>query len=81
MISGHREVDGMIEHHASMSRTLAEQLELSDGVLRALGAAYERWIGRGPCRRRLATPRLDGSQNGPGLSNALPSRPGPHGGA
>jgi HD-GYP domain-containing protein (c-di-GMP phosphodiesterase class II) len=47
MISGHREVDGMIEHHASISRTLAEQLELSDGVLEALGAAYERWDGRG----------------------------------
>jgi HD-GYP domain-containing protein (c-di-GMP phosphodiesterase class II) len=47
MISGHREVDGMVEHHASMARTLAEQLELSDEVLEALAAAYERWDGRG----------------------------------
>jgi HD-GYP domain-containing protein (c-di-GMP phosphodiesterase class II) len=47
MISGHREVDGMVEHHASLARTLAEQLELSDEVLEALGAAYERWDGRG----------------------------------
>jgi len=47
MISGHREVDGMVEHHASLARTLAEQLELSDEVVEALGAAYERWDGRG----------------------------------
>jgi HD-GYP domain-containing protein (c-di-GMP phosphodiesterase class II) len=37
----------MVEHHASMARTLAEQLDLSDEVLKALGAAYERWDGRG----------------------------------
>ena len=46
-ISGHREVDGMIEHHAAVSRTLAEQLELPAAVLAALAAAYERWDGRG----------------------------------
>jgi HD-GYP domain-containing protein (c-di-GMP phosphodiesterase class II) len=46
-ISGHREVDGMIAHHAAIARTLGEQLELPVPVLDALGAAYERWDGRG----------------------------------
>jgi HD-GYP domain-containing protein (c-di-GMP phosphodiesterase class II) len=47
ILYGHREVDGMIEHHARMARTLGEQLGLADEVLEALGAAYERWDGRG----------------------------------
>jgi HD-GYP domain-containing protein (c-di-GMP phosphodiesterase class II) len=47
MISGHREVDDMIAHHALIARTLGEQLQLPDPVLAALGAAYERWDGRG----------------------------------
>src|SRR5215212_252673 len=47
VLSGHREVDGMIEHHAAIARTLGEHLGLSDDVLEALGAAYERWDGRG----------------------------------
>jgi HD-GYP domain-containing protein (c-di-GMP phosphodiesterase class II) len=47
MISGHREVDDMVAHHAAIARTLAEQLELPDEVLEAIGAAYERWDGRG----------------------------------
>jgi len=47
LISGHREVDGMIEHHARMTRTLAEQLGLSAGVQEGVAAAYERWDGRG----------------------------------
>ena len=46
-LSGHRDVDDMIAHHASMARTLAEQLGLPDGVRIALGAAYEQWDGRG----------------------------------
>ena len=46
-ISGHREVDGMIESHAALARALGEQLELPEAVLAALGAAYERWDGRG----------------------------------
>jgi HD-GYP domain-containing protein (c-di-GMP phosphodiesterase class II) len=46
-LSGHREVDGMIAHHAAIGRTLGEQLELPDDVLSALSAAYERWDGRG----------------------------------
>ena len=47
VLSGHREVDGMIEHHAAIARKLGEQLALPDAVLEALGAAYERWDGRG----------------------------------
>jgi HD-GYP domain-containing protein (c-di-GMP phosphodiesterase class II) len=37
----------MIAHHAAIARSLGEQLELSDQVLDALAAAYERWDGRG----------------------------------
>src|SRR5258708_23491158 len=46
-VSGHRELDGMIGHHAKMTRLLAEQLGLADAVLDGVGAAYERWDGRG----------------------------------
>ncbi len=46
-ISGHRELDGMIESHTALARLLAEQLSLSAGVCDALGAAYETWDGRG----------------------------------
>ena len=37
----------MIAHHAAIARTMAEQLALPDEVLEAIGAAYERWDGRG----------------------------------
>src|SRR5215213_5121490 len=47
VVSGHREVDGMVEHHAAIARTLAEQLELSNAVIDALAAAYEMWDGKG----------------------------------
>src|SRR5215211_4390998 len=47
VLSGHREVDHMIEGHAAIARTLGEQLELPDEVLDALGAAYEMWDGKG----------------------------------
>jgi HD-GYP domain-containing protein (c-di-GMP phosphodiesterase class II) len=46
-LSGHREVDDMIAHHASIARTLAQQLSLPDDVAESIGAAYERWDGRG----------------------------------
>ncbi len=46
-LSGHREVDGMIAHHAAIARTFGEQLGLSSQVLEALGGAYEQWDGRG----------------------------------
>jgi HD-GYP domain-containing protein (c-di-GMP phosphodiesterase class II) len=47
VLSGRREVDHMIAHHAAIARTMAEQLSLPDEVLEAIGAAYERWDGRG----------------------------------
>jgi HD-GYP domain-containing protein (c-di-GMP phosphodiesterase class II) len=46
-ISGHRETDNMIAHHAAIARTLGEHLALPAGVLDALSAAYERWDGKG----------------------------------
>jgi hypothetical protein len=47
VLSGHREVDGMIAHHAAIARTLGEHLSMPDDLLKALGASYERWDGRG----------------------------------
>jgi HD-GYP domain-containing protein (c-di-GMP phosphodiesterase class II) len=47
VLSGHREVDGMIETHTQIARMLGEQLNLSDGVLGSLATAYEQWDGRG----------------------------------
>jgi len=46
-ISGRKEVDGMIERHAALARTLAGELGLPDSVLDSLGASYERWDGKG----------------------------------
>jgi response regulator RpfG family c-di-GMP phosphodiesterase len=46
-LSGHREVDHMVEHHAAIGRALGEQLDLPEAVLDALGAGYERWDGKG----------------------------------
>ena len=46
-LSGHREVDDMIAHHAAIARTLGEQLGLPGEVLEALCGAYEQWDGRG----------------------------------
>jgi HD-GYP domain-containing protein (c-di-GMP phosphodiesterase class II) len=46
-LSGHREVDNMIAHHAAIARSLGEQLGLPNEVLNALGTAYEQWDGKG----------------------------------
>jgi len=46
-LSGRREVENMVAHHARLARTFAEQLGLPDEVLVALGCAYEQWDGRG----------------------------------
>jgi HD-GYP domain-containing protein (c-di-GMP phosphodiesterase class II) len=46
-ITGRREVDSMITHHAGMARSLAEQLSLPDGVMDAVVSSYEQWDGRG----------------------------------
>jgi HD-GYP domain-containing protein (c-di-GMP phosphodiesterase class II) len=47
VVSGHRELDGMISQHARLARTLAEQLELPGAVREGVGAAYEQWDGHG----------------------------------
>jgi HD-GYP domain-containing protein (c-di-GMP phosphodiesterase class II) len=46
-ISGHRELGSMINHHAAIARTMGEQLGLTQGVVDALGSAYEFWDGKG----------------------------------
>jgi HD-GYP domain-containing protein (c-di-GMP phosphodiesterase class II) len=46
-ISGHREVDDMINEHSRRARMLGEQLGLSDAVLDALDKCYEQWDGKG----------------------------------
>ncbi|HZQ85951.1 MAG TPA: HD domain-containing phosphohydrolase [Acidimicrobiales bacterium] len=45
--SGRKELDGMIACHAQNARTLADWLGLSQLVLDAVGASYERWDGKG----------------------------------
>jgi len=51
-VSGHRDFEGMIAHHAAMARSLGEELALREEVLDALAATYETWDGRGwPGRR------------------------------
>jgi HD-GYP domain-containing protein (c-di-GMP phosphodiesterase class II) len=47
LISGRRELDGMIAAHSKVAQTLAQQLGLPEAVLRAVGTAYEQWDGRG----------------------------------
>jgi len=46
-LSGYRELNGMIEHHAEMARLLAEQLGMDTPVLDAVVCSYEQWDGRG----------------------------------
>jgi HD-GYP domain-containing protein (c-di-GMP phosphodiesterase class II) len=47
VLSGHRDMDDMINHHARITLLLAEQLGLPDTVLRALTSVYEQWNGKG----------------------------------
>jgi len=47
VVSGHRDVEGMVVQHARMARALAEQLDLPAETQAALGSAYEQWDGRG----------------------------------
>ena len=47
VLSGHRELDGMISQHARLAQALADQLGLPAEVREAVGAAYEQWDGRG----------------------------------
>ena len=46
-LSGRRDFDEMISHHAEMARELAAELGLPAAVRDALGAAYEQWDGKG----------------------------------
>jgi HD-GYP domain-containing protein (c-di-GMP phosphodiesterase class II) len=46
-LSGHREVEQMINHHAAMARRLAEQLAMPDAVVEGLASGYEQWDGKG----------------------------------
>ena len=43
-LTGHRELDDMISHHAEMARALAAELGLPGAVRDALGSAYEQWL-------------------------------------
>jgi HD-GYP domain-containing protein (c-di-GMP phosphodiesterase class II) len=47
VLSGHREVDGMVETHGQIARMLGEQLRLPEAVLSSLASSYEQWDGRG----------------------------------
>jgi len=46
-LSGHRDLDGMIEQHAALARALATELGLPAEVQEAVGSSYEQWDGRG----------------------------------
>ena len=46
-LSGRKEVDDMMAHHAAIARSLGDELGLPVEVAEALGAAYEQWDGRG----------------------------------
>ncbi len=46
-VSGHKDMDGMIEQHAELARSLGAELGLSPAALEALACSYERWDGRG----------------------------------
>jgi HD-GYP domain-containing protein (c-di-GMP phosphodiesterase class II) len=45
--SGRKELDGMIDRHAALARSLGQELGLGEDVLDALAGSYERWDGRG----------------------------------
>jgi HD-GYP domain-containing protein (c-di-GMP phosphodiesterase class II) len=53
IMSGHREVSGMIAIHGAMAGALAKGLGLPGTVIDAVGSAYEYWNGRGwPGKRK-----------------------------
>jgi HD-GYP domain-containing protein (c-di-GMP phosphodiesterase class II) len=47
VVSGHHELDSMIETHNTFARMFALELGLPDAVGDAVATAYERWDGRG----------------------------------
>ena len=46
-LSGRKELDGMVDRHAELARSLGEELGLGEAVLDALADSYERWDGKG----------------------------------
>ena len=44
---GHKEVDKMVDHHATLARALAAQLGMPTDVVDAVGSSYEQWDGKG----------------------------------
>jgi HD-GYP domain-containing protein (c-di-GMP phosphodiesterase class II) len=46
-LGGFRDLDGMINQHAKLARSLGEQLDLPVAALDGLGGSYERWDGKG----------------------------------
>jgi HD-GYP domain-containing protein (c-di-GMP phosphodiesterase class II) len=46
-VSGHRDLDGMIAHHAALACSLAGEVGLPRSVQDAVGSSYEQWDGRG----------------------------------
>jgi HD-GYP domain-containing protein (c-di-GMP phosphodiesterase class II)/DNA-binding CsgD family transcriptional regulator len=47
VISGRRDLDGMVARHSAVARALAERLGLPEVVQEAVGASYEQWDGKG----------------------------------
>jgi hypothetical protein len=47
LLSGHREIDGMIALHAQLAQNFAKELGMPPAVANAVGSAYEYWNGRG----------------------------------
>jgi len=47
LLYGHKDVDGMVESHSQLARSLAREIGLPQSVQEAVAAAYERWDGRG----------------------------------
>lgn len=46
-VSGHKDLDRMIEHHSHMAREFGASLGLPEPVLDALDSSYEQWDGKG----------------------------------
>jgi HD-GYP domain-containing protein (c-di-GMP phosphodiesterase class II) len=47
VLSGHRDLNGMITRHAELAHELARELGLPAGVQEAVGTSYEQWDGKG----------------------------------
>jgi HD-GYP domain-containing protein (c-di-GMP phosphodiesterase class II) len=47
LLYGHKDVDGMVDSHSRLARSLARELGLPQQVQHAVSTAYERWDGKG----------------------------------